>query len=401
MIAYHFPEQNLTAYSQLIVNESQEAVFFKNGEMVKIFGAGRHTLDSRNLPLVADLNSMPFGGENPFTAEVWFVSKIDFKSIGFATDMFRYHDPDYRTMIPLVCSGRYGVRIVDSAKFIRKLLGVGTVYSVEDLTVTMQGEISTYVASMVSSYMQRDRIGIKTVSSSLAKFSEQLTGDLAEVFGNYGLKLLAFHVNALDVDSRTSEGKEILKAITEQSSQAIAGYSWQQKEALRLADKQINVAGEALKTKTEFGVLGAMMMAAGGRNIFGGGAGNLNGMMTPVANNAPASASGPQADEMVFCSKCAQRYPKTVKFCPYCGDIYNPCPNCGYDNDEKASHCVRCGKALADDAGGVCAKCGHPVMRDAMFCANCGAPAQFSCPRCHAPVKAGVMFCPVCGKKVK
>lgn len=402
LIAYHFPDEAISSYSQLIVNETQEAVLFKNGEMIKIFGPGRHTLDTRNLPLSDDLNAIPFGGDNPFTAEVWFVSKIDFKGIKFATDMFRYHDPDYKSMIPLVCNGRYGIRIVDSPKFIRKLLGVSEQYSVGDVTSAMQGEISAYVASLVSSYMQQDHVGIKTVSSYLMRFSEQLIRDLTDHFSLYGLKLLAFHVNALDIDPNTKEGNAVREAMTEQSAQAIAGYSWQQKQVFSLADKQIGVAGEALKSKTELGVLGAMMMATGGRSMFGGGVGNLSGAMTPMTNNASAEASGPTPSNngMVFCSKCAKRYPNTAKFCPYCGNDYNPCPQCGYDNGKNAVRCVHCGHMLADDSGGLCAKCGHPVMQGTVFCANCGAPVQNTCPRCHTPVKAGVTFCPVCGKKV-
>jgi predicted amidophosphoribosyltransferase len=186
--------------------------------------------------------------------------------------------------------------------------------------------------------------------------------------------------------------------MAQQSAQSIAGYTWQQKQTF-------DVAGKALEGNTEFGMLGAMMMAGGG--LFGGGNGGMASVaMTPVTSSAgmEVKSSGQitagNISRMVFCSKCAKKYPSTSKFCPYCGDVYNPCPNCGADNDEKATRCVSCGKVLIQTQGAICPKCSHPLAEGASFCANCGASAQKECPRCHSSVKADAMFCPSCGKKL-
>jgi len=406
VIAYHFPRNDLTTYTQLIVNESQEAVLLKDGAVMAKFGPGRHTLDTRNLPILNQVYGVPFGGKNPFTAEVWFVNKLDFKSVDFQTEMFRYHDPDYKTMVPLVGRGRYGFKVTDSVKFIKKIVGTCELFETCDLVNYLDGELSTNVTSTVSAHMQADTIGIKAVSGYLGKLSSLLTDEMRDLFGGCGMTLISFHVIAVDVDESRPEGKEIVKAMTEQSAQSIAGYTWQQKKAFGIAGEQVKVAGEALKSKTEFGVLGAMMMASGGGNFFGGGiGGTVAGAMAQIPSSASydTKSSGQVHNSgvrMIFCSKCAKKYPSTSKFCPYCGDIYNACPNCGYDNDEKALRCVNCGVPLVDGSGGVCSKCGAPVSGSAEFCSQCGEPIGHICSRCKTPIKAGVQFCPVCGKKI-
>ena len=66
---------NLSTFTQLIVRESQEAVLFSKGEILGKFGPGKHTLNTENLPILRRLYGIPFGGDNPFTAEIWFVNK--------------------------------------------------------------------------------------------------------------------------------------------------------------------------------------------------------------------------------------------------------------------------------------------------------------------------------------
>lgn len=74
-LAYRYPEENLSTFTQLIVNESQEAVLFSKGQILGKFGPGKHTLSTENLPLLRNLFGIPFGGKNPFQSVVVFVNK--------------------------------------------------------------------------------------------------------------------------------------------------------------------------------------------------------------------------------------------------------------------------------------------------------------------------------------
>ena len=78
VLAWKYPNSNLTTKSQLIVNESQEAVLYKSGQALDVFQSGRHTLTTENIPLLSKIVNIPFGGSSPFTAEVWFVNKTEF-----------------------------------------------------------------------------------------------------------------------------------------------------------------------------------------------------------------------------------------------------------------------------------------------------------------------------------
>src|ERR1700709_2446625 len=84
--AYRFPEANLSTYTQLVVQESQEAVLFSKGQIIGKFGPGKHTLNTENLPLLRTLYGLPFGGKNPFMAEVWFVNKIEHYNLPWSID---------------------------------------------------------------------------------------------------------------------------------------------------------------------------------------------------------------------------------------------------------------------------------------------------------------------------
>ena len=73
--AWKYPNEELGTWTQLIVNESQEAVLFKGGNALDVFQSGRHTLDTANIPILNHIVNLPFGGRSPFTAEVWFINK--------------------------------------------------------------------------------------------------------------------------------------------------------------------------------------------------------------------------------------------------------------------------------------------------------------------------------------
>jgi predicted amidophosphoribosyltransferase len=113
---------------------------------------------------------------------------------------------------------------------------------------------------------------------------------------------------------------------------------------------------------------------------------------------------GQQSVRMVHCSNCATRFPSTSRFCPKCGDPYNPCPKCGTDNDLDARRCISCGAQLMMAGGGAannCPQCNSPVVPGAAFCGSCGARLVSSnvCGRCGTTMAPGTKFCPACGFK--
>jgi membrane protease subunit (stomatin/prohibitin family) len=402
--AYRFPETNLSTYTQLIVQESQEAVLFSKGQIVGKFGPGKHTLNTENLPVLRNLFGIPFGGKNPFTAEVWFVNKTTPYNIEWETDSMSMHDPDYNTQLPLVSKGRYGLKIADAEKFLVKIVGTKSEFTQDDLTDQFYGEFSTKTKSTILQYMLKHRIGFKSISAYLADLSDYMKGTMTSFWENLGLDLTQFNITSIDIDDKTETGRKVKEAIAQQSAMSITGHTWQQEQMFNTANNAVDSFGN-----NNGGLIGGLMAM----NMMGGmgGGGAVGGGMMQPQYNQPAFGSnnqefqgqgGPPAQQVrdVYCSNCSRKFPNTHKFCPHCGDPYNPCPKCGTDNQQNARRCVSCGTPLTG-SGSSCPNCNAPLQQGATFCGNCGKQVSSgdNCSRCGTALAAGVKFCPKCGNK--
>jgi len=401
--AYRFPETNLSTYTQLIVQESQEAILFSKGQIMGKFGPGKHTLNTENLPVLRNLYGLPFGGKNPFTAEIWFVNKLQPYHIDWGIDRMTIHDADYNTQLPLVANGRYGLKIMDAEKFLIKIVGTKSGFTQDDLTDQFAGEFTTKTKSTILQYMLKHRIGFKQISAYLDTLSEYLKTIMQPFWENLGLELTKFYVNNIEIDSSTPDGKRVLDAIAQQSAMSITGHTWQQEQMFDVANNAVGGLGSG-----NGGLIGGLVAMNMMGNMAGGAGG---GMMSPQynqptfsGNNNPAGTAGPadgnQQTKMVYCSNCSKKFANTHRFCPHCGDPYNGCPKCGTDNDLKARRCVSCGTSLQSDAN-ACPECNTPLAPGSSFCGNCGKQLQTSdsCGRCGTPLPPTVKFCPKCGNK--
>lgn len=160
IFAWRYPEQNLTTATQLIVRESQEAVFFSKGQIIRKFGPGKHTLSTENLPVLHNLFGIPFGKKNPFTAEIWFVNKAVPLTIDWTTTPVRIMDSDYAQMLPIIAKGRYGVKVRDAEKFLVKLVGTLNSFDSAQLTDHFMGPLIAKTNSAIVTYMTANRVGI-------------------------------------------------------------------------------------------------------------------------------------------------------------------------------------------------------------------------------------------------
>lgn len=400
VFAYKFPATNLSTYTQLLVQESQEAILFSKGQIVGKFGPGKHTLNTENLPILRNLYGLPFGGKNPFTAEVWFVNKLQPYNIDWNIDRMDIHDVDYNAGIPLVAEGTYGLKIKDAERFLIKIVGAKESFDQRDLTEQFYGEFTTKTKSTIMQFMIQNKIGFKQISAHLDSISEHLRTIMLPFWENIGFELIKFYVTSIQIDSTTEAGQRVLEAISRQAAQSIGGYTWQQSQAFEVAKDAVD--GMA---NSSGGLLGAIVAT----NMMGGSGGG-GGIMQPQynqpnfsSNNAGspvgANQQAPVLPKEVYCSNCSKKFTNNLKFCPFCGDEYCPCPKCGTDNDKNAKRCVSCGQTLLLNLN-ACPNCNTPLAPGSGFCGNCGKPiSEGKCARCGTQLAPNVKFCPSCGQK--
>jgi membrane protease subunit (stomatin/prohibitin family) len=398
VFAYKYPATNLSTYTQLLVQESQEAILFSKGQIVGKFGPGKHTLNTENLPILRSLYGLPFGGKNPFTAEVWFVNKLQPYNIDWSIDRMDIHDVDYNAGIPLFAQGTYGLKIKDAERFLIKIVGAKESFDQHDLTEQFYGEFTTKTKSTIMQFMLQNRIGFKQISAHLDSISEHLRTTMLPFWENLGFELIKFYVTSIQIDSTTEAGQRVLEAISRQAAQSIGGYTWQQSQAFEVAKDAVDGM-----SNNNGGLLGAIVAT----NMMGGMGG---GVMQPQysqpnfsSNNAGTAVGGnqqaPALPKDVFCSNCSKKFSNNLKFCPFCGDEYCPCPKCGTDNDKNAKRCVSCGQSLLLNLNS-CPNCNTPLAPGSGFCGNCGKPvSEGKCVRCGTQLAPNVKFCPSCGQK--
>lgn len=425
--AWRFPETNLSTYTQLIVAESQEAVLFSKGQLMGKFGPGKHTLNTENLPVLRSLFGIPFGGKNPFTAEIWFVNKVQVFNIDWHAGNIKNHDAEYNAMVPIYAAGQYGLRITDTEKFLIKFVGRKEVFTENDMTEQGRGEFMSKVKSALIGFMRQNNLGIKSIAAYQDQLSTYLHGQMKAFWEDLGLELTKFYINEIDIDDTTPEGERAREAIAQQSAMSITGHTWQQEQMFDTANNAIGSMAGGFGTGGDGSLLGGIMAINMMNGMMGGGSRNGGGqmgqsMMNPQfeqPNFRPAAApdfgaqhtqaprhegSGPdQSVKMVYCSNCGKKYPNTSRFCPNCGNEYHPCPKCGTDNNSHAKRCVSCGTQLgAGTSGGqTCPACNAPLVPGSAFCGNCGQRIASSdnCLRCGAPLPPNVKFCPKCGNR--
>jgi membrane protease subunit (stomatin/prohibitin family) len=383
LFAWHFPEKNLSTWTQLIVAESQEAVLFSKGQIVGKFSSGKHTLSTENLPLLRTLYTFPFQGKNPFTAEVWFVNKRMPLDVPWSISQMMVSDPSFE-FIPITARGKYGFVVSSAEKFLVKLVGTITRFTSENITQQFQGVLEQNTKATIANCIISNRIPCTEYGMKLGEIASALEKQLSGFWESYGLKLTNYAVTNIEIDQSTPTGKQIIDIIAKRSSQRIAGYTWQQQQMAEIAKEAVSNSGG------DMGILGMAMLTGG----FGGG-GNLFGQMMAPGPTTPNATYGedqktqgttppsqPCKPRIVYCSHCGKSYSSTSKFCPNCGNPYNPCPLCGADNDKTAKRCVSCGAVLQVD---------KETMYDG---------TGLICPNCKASVPSGTKFCPNCGAKI-
>ena len=447
------PCEDFNSMTQLIVHESQEAIFFMNGQALDLFGAGRHTLETQNIPLLGRLLNRVTGGDTPFHCEVYFINKTVQMAVKWGTDSkVRFLDPNLGIPLEIGACGEMNLAVSDSRKLLLKLVGTMNGIAWGDsgagFTKSIQNcfrpLISTAVKSHLSNAIKSNNIDILEIDERLEQLSEIMRQSILGGFEEYGLTIPEFYItnialpendqnfrrmkelHTISLQTRMVQADALVKsAQADADAQVIAARRRAVLEeettateiARREAERDLIRAQAEAQAAKMAGFAEAEVMAAKGYNqkdvlsaevqkayaeglgnmtITGGGsvAGDMIGLGVGMA---AAGVVAPQIGEMFKGFQAPAQTPATPASEPEA-----KCAKCGATLPQNAKFCLECGEKIAPpipDGMIVCPECGNTVAKG-KFCPECGHKFITACPKCGAEVTSGAKFCLECGEKL-
>lgn len=372
------PCEDFNTTTQLIVHESQEALFFMNGQALDLFGPGRHTLETQNIPLIKRFLNKPTGDITPFHCEVYFINKVEQMAILWGTSSkIQYIEPTYKFPLSIGASGEMALAVEDSRRLLVKLVGTERVLSQQQLTTFFRSFLMTRIKTYLAQTLKNEAINIFEIDERLEKFSEDIKFRLDDDFLTYGVALKRFFITTIvkpDGDPQYEKFKELhfrqYADILEAQIQQKVGIIEEQTSAQRMV---IESQGLAQKRTTEgysyqqergFDVAEKVAQNEGVGNFSNAGIGI--GMMAGIGGPVGGAVGGVFNESFSQFTKSSPNIPKQ--------SANQFCDECGAENDTNAVFCTNCGKPLSHL--GSCKNCGFKFERPGKFCPNCGTKRE-------------------------
>lgn len=373
------PCEDFNCLTQLIVHENQEAVFYMNGQALDLFGPGRYTLKTQNIPLIGKVLNLATGGLSPFHCEVYFINKSEQMAIKWGTDSrVQFVEPTYNFPLSIGASGEMSLQAVDSRKLLVKLVGTEDDLSQPKLASYFRSFLMTRVKTYIAQIIKSESINIFEIDEKLSQFSDAIKNLLITDFADYGISLEIFFVNRVMkpdgepqyekfkelhfrqyadiaeaklrqqteiIDAETEAQKTVIDSKAQATKRAQEGYTYQQERGFDVAEKVAE--NEAVGEFTNMGV-GFGTMAGVGGAVGGMVGGMMNEAMTTATNPQNQPSLQPQAQlTQKFCDNCGTKLYEGADFCEECGTkiikANNTCTNCGYVFERDSKFCPKCG----------------------------------------------------------
>ena len=415
-LVWKHPIEDFNLGSQLIVHESQEAIFFRDGQALDAFGAGRYTLETQQLPMLEKLYKLPTDTEGTFHSEVYFINMATQMGVKWGTDSkVRLFDPTSGLHVELGASGEFNIRVVNARKLLLRVVGTTANLRQEDLLGGGRGFFRAMVMTQVKSYLaaaiRENNISVLEIDERLMELSEALRDRINPRLAEYGLEMAEFFVSRVvtpdddpnfrrmkeqfaeqylgvrqeEIRRREAEAAARRKAVEAQTAAQMKIIGAQgEAEALKIQKQaeaeayRMQAAAEAeemrmkgytyqQETARKVGMEAMQHGITGNGGGVASGLGDLAGL--GVTLGAMGSVVGMTKDALNPVMDAAAQMGRAVGGaiapngwdCPECGQkgiASNFCPNCGH-------------KRPAPDAGWTCPDCGQKGITS-NFCPNCG-----------------------------
>jgi len=353
-IVHRIPEEGsgeIKYGAQVVVRESQAAVFFYNGKAYGVFGGGRHTLKTANIPLLTKVLSLPWGMNSPLRAEVYFVNLKVFTNLKWGTrDPVAFKDSRLG-LIRLRAFGVFNVRVVQPMLLINSLVGTQGFYTTEEI----EEYLNRVIVSRFNDHLGEKLDSVFDLPGQYDDLSSGLAARLQQDFRQFGLELSQLYINSI------TPPPEVQQAIDDKSRLAV-----------------FDDLNQLMKMKMAM----AVEKASAAQGEAGAGLGMGMGLMMPAMAGqwaSQASSANPEGESSA-CPECGQPVPGESRFCLHCGHqlmVFSRCVQCGKNLPPHARFCSRCGQAVeVKPAPRKCSQCSSENLPESVFCNQCGERLQ-------------------------
>lgn len=383
------PIQDFETGSVLTVFESQTALFYLNGVCVGELGAGRHILETENIPFLKNIFSKVTGDKNIFHAQVYFVNNIEMLSIKWGVGNIVYQDKS-GIIFDIGCNGEINLSVLNPRFIIEKLLGTRSMLQKEDLVDKFRGLISSEVTDVFVNTIVEENISIIGIMGHLKRISELVKPYIEKIFEDYGFYVPQFRImkvrlpeddpqykrlKVLEADKGLLLNKlelkrqaDLLRAQSKAQTEIVGAQTQSEKiklEAEAMAFKR-QAEGYTYQQERQFDVMQSAVENENSGNIAGissefmqmGAELGVMGVVGDMMKNNITSISSSVSAGILENNGTTQNKKEET------------CQQCGEKLVSGAKFCLNCGAKIETTV--TCLECGKVLFENAKFCPNCG-----------------------------
>ena len=255
-IVWRHPNRDIAVGSQILVNESEEALLFENGQLLHILKAGRHLVESGNIPGIDGLIRRSIGNNSPIRLDIWFVSKTVSTDYKWGVQL-QAKDTTHQLIVPVGSYGSMLLKIEDPASFFVQVVGKKVSMNKTELKEFLIPNIERSLKDYIADKIKQGKFDIFTIESMLEEASASTKRSIGKAFERFGLKLIDFYIQSIEVIGDNPEYLKIKASLADAASLRIRAKAasetqgfYQQERTLdalnKAAEKDSNVAGNLI-----------------------------------------------------------------------------------------------------------------------------------------------------------